>query len=102
MDGYQRDPLKIRSVIACRLDTGQRELRGKILGGQFCAARAGTAALQQVERKKADMRADLFRIDGRSRGARRLGQAGNRRNSRIVDLLATEQGSGQDGGGEDD
>ena len=78
--GVQRDSLEICAVVAGGLDAGERKLRGDVLGGQLASARAGSAAFEQIEREKAHMRANLFGIDRRRRGARGRRQAGNLRN----------------------
>ena len=63
-DADERNGLKEGALIAGRLEAVEGELRGDIFGGQFTAANADAAPLQQVIRKKLDVRADAFTGDG--------------------------------------
>src|ERR1035437_9736056 len=58
--GEKRDLLKIRSVVARRLQTVQGKLRGNVLRRQRVAARSGAASVKQVKRKEAHVGANLL------------------------------------------
>ena len=76
----QRNLLEIRAVLACRLKSRQHELSSDILRSYFRSAQPRTPPFQQIVRKKANMGANLFRVNRRSRLAclrRHLGQLGN-------------------------
>ena len=62
--GVERDALEVGAVVAGWLQSGQGKLRGDVLGGKLGSASAGAAAFEQIERQKADMGANLLRIDG--------------------------------------
>ena len=76
VDGEERNALEVGAVVARRLKAVQSELRGDVLGGQLAAPRAGTAAFEQIEREKAHMGANLFRVDGAAAARARRGRPG--------------------------
>ena len=85
--GVEGHALEVGSVVARRLHAGEGKLRGDVFGGQFGSARAGPAAFKQIEREKAHVGADLFRIDGPGGGAGGRGQAGDGGNHGLRRLL---------------
>ena len=62
-DSHQRNLLQVRSVVAGRLQSVFGKLCGYIFGCDVAAALAGAAAFEQIMRQKADMPANVFRID---------------------------------------
>jgi len=77
MHRIERNVLEVGAVVARRLQAVQSKLRSNVLGGQLAAAHAGPPSLQQIERKKTHVGANLIRIDGSSGGARTRRQSGN-------------------------
>jgi hypothetical protein len=101
MHSVERDALKVGAVVARRLNASQGKLRGNVLGGQLAAAHAGAAALEQVEREKAHVGANLFGVDGSSGSARGRRQAGNLWNRISGGLLGANEGYGRNACGHD-
>ncbi len=65
MHGHQRDSLEIGAILARRLRSGQSELGGDVFCRQLAPSLARAAAFEQIAGQKADVGADLFRIDAR-------------------------------------
>ena len=63
VDAGQGEFLKVSAVIAGRLGSQQRELRGDVLGGEFAAARADASAFEQIAGQKLHVSADAGACD---------------------------------------
>ncbi len=101
MHRVERNVLEVGAVVARRLQAVESKLRGNVLGCQLAAARAGAATLQQVERKKTHMGANLFRVDGSGGGASTRRQPGNLGNLTGCGLLGANKGDGHNACGHD-
>ena len=80
----ERHLLEISAVVAGRLQAIQCELRADVLRGNVAAARAWSAALQQIVCQKPHVRSNLFWINRRSCLAGRLGNSGHSRNGGLL------------------
>jgi hypothetical protein len=80
MHGDERHFLEVAAVIAGGFEAVESELRFDVFGGKLSTARAGSSAFEQIEREKAHMGANLFRIDGGGCGTGSRGQSFDGRN----------------------
>ena len=79
--GKERNLLEVAAVLACGLQSIQRELRSNVFRRKFCAARAGSTPLKQIQRQKAHVRPHLLRINRSRSSPRSRRKPRNRRNS---------------------
>jgi hypothetical protein len=75
-DDVDRDALEVRALRS-RLDTGDSELTGDVLGSEPAASRRRCATLQEIRRQEAEVAIDLGRCDGAHTRALRVRASGN-------------------------
>ena len=80
VNGNQRNLLEVSPLVASGLKAIERELGRNVLRGKLGSACAGTAALEQIQRQKSHVGANLFGINGYSSGASGWWQTSHRRN----------------------